>query len=100
MGGGGRGRTPRPHRGNSRPRPTRKTLTMELAGITGPGTAFLAGLVTSLHCAGMCGPLACAVMPAPSERVDAQTVSSVYHVSRLAGYGLLGALAGGVGRLP
>ena len=73
---------------------------MELAGITGPGTAFLAGLVTSLHCAGMCGPLACAVMPAPAERVDAQTVSSVYHVSRLAGYGLLGALAGGVGRLP
>jgi sulfite exporter TauE/SafE len=73
---------------------------MELAGITGPGTAFLAGLVTSLHCAGMCGPLACAVMPGPSERTDAPTVSSVYHGSRLAGYGLLGALAGGVGRLP
>jgi uncharacterized protein len=73
---------------------------MELAGITGPGTAFLAGLVTSLHCAGMCGPLACAVMPAPSERVDAQTVSTVYHLARLAGYSVLGALAGGVGRLP
>ena len=36
----------------------------ELAGITGPGTALIAGLVTSLHCAGMCGPLACALMPA------------------------------------
>jgi len=73
---------------------------MELPGITGPGTAFLAGLVTSLHCAGMCGPLACAVLPAPSERADAHTASTVYHLSRLAGYGVLGALAGGAGRLP
>ena len=73
---------------------------MEYAAITGPGTAFLAGLVTSLHCAGMCGPLACAIMPAPNERVDASTVSTVYHLSRLTGYGVLGALAGGVGRWP
>lgn len=73
---------------------------MELAGISGPGTAFVAGLVTSLHCVGMCGPLACAVMPAAHDRADAQTVSTVYHLSRLAGYGALGALAGGIGRLP
>lgn len=73
---------------------------MELAGISGPGTAFLAGLVTSLHCVGMCGPLACAVMPSARDRADAHTVSTVYHVSRLLGYGALGALAGGVGRLP
>jgi hypothetical protein len=72
----------------------------ELAGISGPGTAFVAGLVTSLHCAGMCGPLACAVMPAARDDADPQTVSTVYHVARLAGYGALGALAGGVGRLP
>ncbi|HVZ63144.1 MAG TPA: sulfite exporter TauE/SafE family protein [Lacunisphaera sp.] len=73
---------------------------MELAGITGPGTAFVAGLVTSLHCAGMCGPLACAVLPAPGERADAHTASTVYHLSRLTGYAALGALAGGLGRLP
>ncbi|MBA4138321.1 MAG: sulfite exporter TauE/SafE family protein [Opitutus sp.] len=73
---------------------------MELGGISGPGTAFIAGLVTSLHCVGMCGPLACAVMPSARDRADAQTVSSVYHLSRLAGYTLLGALAGGVGYLP
>lgn len=73
---------------------------MELPGISGPGTAFLAGLVTSLHCVGMCGPLACAVMPSTRDRADAQTVSTVYHVARLAGYGALGALAGGVGYLP
>ena len=73
---------------------------MELAGISGPGTAFVAGLVTSLHCVGMCGPLACAVMPSARDRVDAQTVSTVYHLSRLTGYAMLGALAGGVGYLP
>ena len=75
-------------------------MTAELAGITGPGTAFVAGLVTSLHCAGMCGPLACALLPGRDERADAQSVASVYHLSRLAGYALLGALAGGLGRLP
>jgi sulfite exporter TauE/SafE len=75
-------------------------MTGELAGITGPGTAFLAGLVTSLHCAGMCGPLACALLPSSKQDADPQTVSTVYHLTRLTGYTALGALAGGVGRLP
>jgi uncharacterized protein len=75
-------------------------MSVELAGITGPGTAFVAGLVTSLHCAGMCGPLACALMPATRDDADPQVVSTVYHLTRLFSYGVLGALAGGVGRLP
>ena len=75
-------------------------MTHELAGITGPGTAFVAGLITSLHCVGMCGPLACAVMPSARDDCDPQTVSTVYHLTRLTGYGVLGALAGGLGRLP
>lgn len=75
-------------------------MTGELAGITGPGTAFFAGVVTSLHCAGMCGPLACALMPAAKDDADPQVVATVYHVARLAAYALLGALAGGVGRWP
>ena len=73
---------------------------MELAAINSPAAAFVAGLVTSLHCAGMCGPLACALMPVRGDRADGQTVSTVYHVARLTGYALLGALAGGFGRLP
>jgi hypothetical protein len=73
---------------------------MELAAINGPVTALVAGLVTSLHCAGMCGPLACAIMPGSRDRHDATTVSTVYHLSRLGGYALLGAAAGGLGRLP
>jgi len=73
---------------------------MELAAINSPAAAFVAGLVTSLHCAGMCGPLACSLMPAPGDRADAQTVSTAYHVSRLTSYAALGLLAGGLGRAP
>lgn len=73
---------------------------MELAAVNSPAAAFVAGLVTSLHCAGMCGPLACSLMPVRGDRADAQTVSTVYHVTRLAGYSVLGALAGGLGAAP
>src|SRR5690606_13833732 len=73
---------------------------MELAGISTPAAALVAGLVTSLHCAGMCGPLACMFAPGPRDRADPQAVATVYHVSRVFGYTLLGALAGGVGRVP
>ncbi len=75
-------------------------MTHELAGITGPVSALLAGLVTSLHCAGMCGPLACSLMPARRDEADPHAVATVYHVTRLAGYSLLGALVGGLGRVP
>jgi sulfite exporter TauE/SafE len=73
---------------------------MELAAINSPAAAFVAGLVTSLHCVGMCGPLSCALMPGRGERADAPTISTVYHVSRLFGYSLLGACAGTFGRAP
>lgn len=73
---------------------------MELAAINSPGAAFVAGLITSLHCAGMCGPLACSLLPVRGDRADVQSVSTVYHVSRLTGYALLGAAAGAVGRAP
>ena len=73
---------------------------MELAAINSPATAFVAGLITSLHCAGMCGPLACTLMPGRGDRSDPHTISTVYHVTRLTGYMLLGAVAGGLGRMP
>ena len=73
---------------------------MELAGISTPAAAFVAGLVTSLHCAGMCGPLACMMAPAKGDAADPFTVATVYHGARLAGYTTLGALAGGLGRMP
>ncbi len=73
---------------------------MEFAAVNSPSAAFVAGLVTSLHCAGMCGPLACSLLPVRGERADAPTVSTVYHLSRLTSYAVLGALAGGLGSLP
>jgi sulfite exporter TauE/SafE len=70
---------------------------MEYASISSPGAAFIAGIVTSLHCAGMCGPLACAILPA---RRDPTTAASTYQLARMLSYTALGALAGGLGRLP
>jgi sulfite exporter TauE/SafE len=73
---------------------------MEFAAINSPAAAFVAGLITSLHCAGMCGPLACGLMPVRGDSSDPQTVSTVYHLTRLTSYAVLGAVAGGLGHLP
>ena len=73
---------------------------MEYASISSPSAAFIAGLVTSLHCAGMCGPLACAVLPARREQGDATTAATTYQLARMVSYTALGALAGGLGRMP
>lgn len=73
---------------------------MELAAVNSPAAAFVAGLVTSLHCAAMCGPLACSLLPVRGDRADAHTVTTAYHLSRLAGYAVLGGLAGAIGRAP
>ena len=73
---------------------------MDLAAINSPTAAFIAGLVTSLHCAGMCGPMACSLMPVRGDPSDVHTVATAYHVSRIFGYAALGAVAGGIGRGP
>jgi sulfite exporter TauE/SafE len=79
-------------------------LIVELAAVNSPAAAFVAGLVTSLHCAGMCGPMACSLMSGGRRSshgaADAQAVSTVYHLTRLAGYALLGGLGGALGRAP
>lgn len=48
----------------------------------------------------MCGPLTCMMAPAREDRVDPFTVATVYHGTRLIGYTMLGALAGGLGGMP
>jgi uncharacterized protein len=73
---------------------------MNLPPIDSSSAALVAGLVTSLHCAGMCGPLACLLGRGQGGEADALTTRSMYHVSRLAAYGVLGAVAGGLGRVP
>lgn len=53
--------------------------------------AFVVGLLTSLHCATMCGPLLCAALPKPSLG---------YYFGRMISYTTLGAAAGALGMVP
>lgn len=57
--------------------------------------AFTLGLTGSLHCLVMCGPLACASLPAGGSRWRA---SLAYQGARLVAYGAVGAALGALGR--
>lgn len=70
---------------------------MEITTTTG---ALLAGLVTSLHCAGMCGPIACGVGTLARTEAERMTAATLYHGGRLISYGLIGALCGSLGKQP
>jgi sulfite exporter TauE/SafE len=63
--------------------------------------AFLAGLVTSVHCVAMCGPLSCswAVSSKPGESSFMRD-TGLYHAGRLASYALVGSIAGLIGIMP
>ncbi len=60
-------------------------------------TALLLGLVGSLHCAGMCGPLALA-LPTGSSAPGFVAGRLAYNLGRIATYCLLGLIFGLVGR--
>lgn len=65
--------------------------------------AFLAGIVTSVHCVGMCGPLSCSwAISKPGAQGESSFLQStaLYHGGRLIAYGLAGALAGALGIMP
>jgi sulfite exporter TauE/SafE len=60
-------------------------------------TAFLLGLVGSLHCAGMCGPLALALPATGRTRASFLLGRLNYNLGRILTYSLLGAVVGLVG---
>jgi sulfite exporter TauE/SafE len=62
--------------------------------------AFVAGLATSLHCAGMCGPVACSLMSLKDGEDEQLKAAALYHSGRMLSYTLLGATAGALGRWP
>ncbi len=62
--------------------------------VTWLGGVFLASLLGSLHCAGMCGGLTCFV----AGRGGARALVA-YHLGRLASYAAVGAVAGWSGRV-
>lgn len=61
-------------------------------------TAFLLGLAGSLHCAGMCGPLALALPATGSGSAGYVAGRLAYQAGRIATYSLLGVLFGWLGR--
>ncbi len=64
------------------------------------GSALVAGLFTSIHCVGMCGPLACAVTSRSKSRDHALLEATAYHAGRVFSYTMIGALAGLIGKQP
>lgn len=60
-------------------------------------SAFLLGLVSSLHCVGMCGPLQAAALGAFYKNINTRYLA-LYHASRIFTYGLLGLVAGFIGK--
>jgi len=64
----------------------------------GPLAALVAGLVTSLHCAGMCGPLACAAC-VKKNGTGSLGAAAAYHGCRMLSYAVVGLLAGLIGRV-
>ncbi len=61
-------------------------------------TAFVLGLIGSLHCAGMCGPLALALPVVGNTRLSFTASRLLYNAGRLLTYCVIGALFGVVGR--
>jgi sulfite exporter TauE/SafE len=62
--------------------------------------ALIAGLATSLHCAGMCGPIACGLGTLAKSEGERLTAASLYHGTRLVSYGIIGAVCGALGQQP
>ena len=60
-------------------------------------TAFLLGLIGSLHCAGMCGGFVSAFQLNRPAGVSARTLEVGYHAGRISSYAAAGALLGAVG---
>jgi uncharacterized protein len=61
-------------------------------------SAFIFGLISSLHCIGMCGPIAM-MLPVDRNNPTKKTIQILlYHAGRLTSYAMLGLLFGLLGR--
>jgi len=60
-------------------------------------TGFVIGLAGSLHCIGMCGPIALALAPGESSRLSHLLGRVLYNLGRSFTYGLMGLAAGAIG---
>ena len=61
-------------------------------------TAFIFGLISSLHCIGMCGPIAL-MLPVDRNNPSKKTIQILtYHIGRLTAYGTIGFVFGLLGK--
>jgi sulfite exporter TauE/SafE len=63
------------------------------------GTAFIMGMAGSLHCVGMCGPLALALPINHSDNLSRFTGGALYNAGRIVSYSVLGFIFGSIGKL-
>jgi sulfite exporter TauE/SafE len=68
-------------------------------GIEIIGPAFLMGLAGSLHCIGMCGPLALSLPISHSNDLSRFVGATIYNIGRVFSYTLLGLIFGSVGNI-
>lgn len=61
-------------------------------------SALVLGLLGSLHCLGMCGPIAFVLPLDHSNTMKKTTQLSIYHLGRLLAYGIIGVLFGLLGK--
>jgi len=61
-------------------------------------SAFILGLLGSLHCVGMCGPIAFMLPVDRSNSIKKISQISSYHIGRLIAYGLIGLVFGILGK--
>ncbi|HEY8962427.1 MAG TPA: sulfite exporter TauE/SafE family protein [Luteolibacter sp.] len=69
-------------------------MSLTLAG------ALLTGLAASLHCVGMCGPLACGVGMFAKSEGERMAAACAYHGGRLTAYTIIGTICGALGKQP
>jgi len=75
-------------------------MASELELVNTAAGAFVAGLITSVHCVGMCGPLACGVAGLGCRTGIKHGPIAGYHFGRIMSYTALGAIAGVIGMVP
>lgn len=65
--------------------------------LTSGMTAFIAGVITSPHCVGMCGPLGCLFLGQKNKPANNFLAHASYHSMRALSYCIIGATAGFIG---